>query len=62
MKVNFYTIVSMISVDAAKVQPVLRSARRMRKLPGGGKCDSLGKVRRSRRSSQKSKARKAGGA
>jgi hypothetical protein len=34
MKVNFYTIVSMFSVDAAKVQPVLRSARRMRKCAG----------------------------
>ena len=34
MKVNFYTIVSMISVDATKVHPVLRSTRRMRKCAG----------------------------
>jgi len=34
MKVNSYSIVSMISVDAAKVQLVLRSTRRMRKCAG----------------------------
>jgi hypothetical protein len=34
MKVNFYTIVSMISVAAAKVHPVLCSTRRMRKCAG----------------------------
>ena len=34
MKVNSYNIGSMISVDAAKVQPGLRSTRRMRKCAG----------------------------
>jgi len=57
MKVNFYNIVSMISVDAAKVQPVLRSTRRMRKCVGWWEMPLARQGERSRRSSQQSKAK-----
>ena len=48
IKVNFYTIVSMISVDAAKVQPLLRGTRRMRK------CAGWWKMRLARQGEEKS--------